>query len=86
MPHILDDERSMVIPCVDPEGAMMTILQDAYELEMKRSAKAGKKQKNDLRDTHIELFMYDEDWEDDSCLWQNLGNEGCEIRWEQNDI
>ena len=38
----------MVIPCVDPKTGMIEILQNAYDLEMKRSAKAGKKQKNDL--------------------------------------
>ena len=48
MPHILDNERSMIIPCVDPGGGKMDFLQNAYDLEMKRSAKAGKKQKNDL--------------------------------------
>ena len=38
----------MVIPCVDPKSAMMDILQNAYDMEMKRSAQAGKKQKNDM--------------------------------------
>ena len=48
MPHILESGRSMVIPCVDPKSGLMDYLQDAYDIEMRRSAKAGIKQKSDL--------------------------------------
>ena len=38
----------MVIPCVDPKSDMMEIIQNAYDLEMRRSPTAGKKHKNDF--------------------------------------
>ena len=47
MPHILDSERSMVIPCVGPNSTQMDHLQDAYDMEMRRASRVGIKQKTD---------------------------------------